>query len=94
MHLGRALLAQEKVPAARELLTAASNYWQGYDATDRSAGEAAYWLAQVLRASGADREARVELARAVKILSGSPLAGDARIVDAARRELAQRRAAL
>ena len=94
MQLGRALLAQENVPAARELLAAASTYWQGYDATHRSAGEAAYWLVQVLRAAGADREARVELTRAVKILSGSPLPGDARIVDAARRELAQRRAAL
>jgi eukaryotic-like serine/threonine-protein kinase len=87
VHLGRALLAQEKVPAARESLTAANNYWHGYDATHRSAGEAAYWLAQVLLAAGADREARVELARAVKILSGSPLPGDARIVDAARRQL-------
>jgi eukaryotic-like serine/threonine-protein kinase len=94
MHLGRALLAQEKVPAARESLTAANKYWQGYDANHRSAGEAEYWLAQVLLAAGAEQEARVELARAVKILSGSPLPGDARIVQAAQRELAQRRAAL
>ena len=94
MHLGRALLAQQQVQAARESLAAADKYWRGYAATHRSAGEAAYWLAQVLRADGAHEEARVELARAIKILSGSPLPGDARLVDAARRELAQGRAGL
>ncbi|MES1263252.1 MAG: tetratricopeptide repeat protein, partial [Peristeroidobacter soli] len=94
MHLGRALLAQQRVPAARESLTAADKYWRGYAATHRSAGETAYWLAQVLRADGAHEEARVELARAVKILSASPLPGDARLVEAARRELAQGRGGL
>jgi hypothetical protein len=94
MNLGRALLAQDKVPAARDSLTEAHKYWQAYDATHRSAGEAAYWLAQGLLAAEAEAEARVELARAVKILSASPLPGDARIVQAAQRQLAQRRTAL
>ncbi|HEU4779274.1 MAG TPA: serine/threonine-protein kinase [Steroidobacteraceae bacterium] len=87
MNLGRALLAQGNVAAARESLAAADNYWRGFDASNRSAGEASYWLAQGLRAAKADGEARVEFARAVKILEGSPLRADAQIVHAARREL-------
>jgi serine/threonine-protein kinase len=86
MNLGRALLAQGNVPAAREAFAAADSYWRGFDASNRSAGEAAYWLAQGLRAAKADGEARVEFARAVKILEGSPLRADAQIVQAARRE--------
>jgi tetratricopeptide (TPR) repeat protein len=87
MNLGRALLAQGNVPAAREAFAAADNYWRGFDASNRSAGEAAYWLAHGLKAAKADGEARVQFARAVKILKGSPLRADAQVVHAARREL-------
>jgi serine/threonine protein kinase/tetratricopeptide (TPR) repeat protein len=89
VNLGRALLAQENVAAAREALAAADNYWRGFDASNRSAGEAAYWLAQGLRAAKANREARVEFARAVKILEGSPVRADAKLVQAARLALAR-----
>jgi tetratricopeptide (TPR) repeat protein len=87
VSLGRALLAQGNVPAAREALAAADNYWRGFGASNRSAGEAAYWLARALRAAKADGGARAEFARAVKILEASPLRADAQIVHAARREL-------
>jgi serine/threonine protein kinase len=85
---GRALLAQNKVPAARESLVAADDYWRGFDANNRSAGEAAYWLAQV-HLTAADADARAVLARAVKILEDSPLPADAKLVQAARRVLAK-----
>jgi eukaryotic-like serine/threonine-protein kinase len=89
MNLGRAQLAQGNVAAAREALAAADNYWRGFDASNRSAGEAAYWLAQGLRAAKANREARVEFTRAVKILEGSPVHADAKLVQAARLALAR-----
>jgi tetratricopeptide (TPR) repeat protein len=87
MNLGRALLAQENVAAAREALAAADAYWRGFDASNRSAGEAAYRLAQGLRAAKADGEAKIEFARAARILESSPLRADAQIVQAARREV-------
>jgi serine/threonine protein kinase len=87
MHLGRALLAQKKPAAAREALATADNYWRGFDASNRSAGEAAYWLAQAHLAAAANAEARVELARAVGILERSPLPGHARLVQDARRTM-------
>ena len=86
MHLGRALLAQGNATAARESFAAADNYWRGFDASNRSAGEAAYWLATGLKAAQAD-DARGQFARAVKILDDSPLRADAQKVEAARREL-------
>ena len=89
MNLGRALLAQGNVPAAREAFAAADNYWRGFDASNRSAGEAAFWLAQAMRAAKANREARVEFTRAVKILEASPLRADAKLVQAARLVLAR-----
>jgi serine/threonine protein kinase len=84
---GRALLTLKKIPAARESLVAADNYWRAFDANNRSAGEAAYWLAQAHLAA-ADADARSELARAVKILQASPLSADAKLVQDARRALA------
>jgi serine/threonine protein kinase len=86
---GRTLLAQKKVPAARESLAAADDYWRGFDANNRGAGEAAYWLAQAHLAAAARADARIELARAAKILDTSPLPGDAKLVLAARRALAK-----
>ena len=52
MNLGRALLAQGKIAAANESFTAANAYWLDYDATNRCAGQAAYWLAQGHLAAG------------------------------------------
>ena len=89
MHLGRALLVQKDLAAARKLLSTANNYWQGFDASNRSAGEAAYWLAQGLMAAGETRQARLELGKAVGILERSPLPGDTKLVQSARREMAR-----
>lgn len=87
MNLGRALLAQENVTAAREALATADNYWQGYDASSRSAGEAAYWLAQAHLAPPVDAKAREELRRAVAILAPSQLPGDRKLAQLARRAI-------
>lgn len=89
MNLGRTLLAQEKIVAAIEWFTAANAYWLDFDDSNRCAGQAAYWSARGHLANGASQKARAEFARAVKVLSGSPLPGDAKIVQAARRELAR-----
>jgi tetratricopeptide (TPR) repeat protein len=87
VQAGRALLAQKKVPAARESLVAADDYWRSFDANNRGAGEAAYWLAQAHLAAE-DATAHTELARAVRILEASPLPADAKLVQAARRVMA------
>ncbi|HEY6123573.1 MAG TPA: protein kinase [Steroidobacteraceae bacterium] len=87
MNLGRTLLAQRKIEAANESFTAANSYWLDYDESNRSAGIAAYWLAQGHLAAAASSEARIELERSVGILEHSPLPGDAKLVQAARRDL-------
>jgi len=88
LHLGRSLLAQQKVDAARESFATVDAYWQGYDADNRSAGEAAYWLGQGHLAANSKPEARDALVRAIRILKLSPLPGDARLVASARRAVA------
>ncbi len=89
MNLGRALLAQEKLAAANESFAAANSYWLGYDASNRCAGEAAYWSARGHLANGASQEARAEFSRAVDILKTSTLPGDLRLVADARRTIAR-----
>ena len=89
MNLGRALLAQGKIVAANELFASANTYWLGYDASNRCAGQAAYWLAQGQLATGASHEARAELIRAIDILKASTLPGDARHVKHARQLVAK-----
>ena len=89
MNLGRALLAQEKIAAANESFAAANAYWLSYDASNRGAGQAAYWLAQGHLAAGASREARAELTRAIDILKTSVLPGDARQAKDARQLVAK-----
>ena len=89
LHLGRALLAQKKLPAALDSFGTANSYWLAKDASNRGAGEAAYWMAQGHFASAASKEARVELSRAVAILGTSPSPGDARLTQTARLALAR-----
>jgi serine/threonine protein kinase len=87
MNLGKTMLAQGKLAAANEVFAAANSYWLDYDATNRGAGLAAYWMGQGKLADGRRQEARVELARAVQILRASALPGDVRLVTEARRAL-------
>jgi tetratricopeptide (TPR) repeat protein len=89
MHLGRSLLAQKKLGPARESFVIADTYWQRFDATNRSAGEAAYWLAQGHLATAAGREARAALSRAIVALKDSSLPGDVRLLASARRAAAR-----
>ena len=89
MNFGRALLAQEKIAEANESFVAANAYWRGYDAANRCAGEAAYWLAKGHLANDASQEARAEFMRAVDILETSALPGDVRLVSDARRTMAR-----
>jgi tetratricopeptide (TPR) repeat protein len=87
MHLGRALLSQNKLDAALDALATANGYWQEYDSENRGAGEASYWLGQGHLAAKANREARAEFLRAIQMLHGSVLPSDARLVADARRTL-------
>lgn len=87
MNRGKTLLAQGKAAAANEAFTVANAYWLDYDATNRGAGVAAYWLAKGKLADGKRQDARVEFVRAVKILENSVLPGDARLMADARRSL-------
>jgi serine/threonine-protein kinase len=89
LQLGRSLLAQKKIDAARESFATVDEYWRGYDPQNRSAGEAAYWLGQGHLAADARPEARVALVRAIDILKDSPLPGHARLVTDARRYVAR-----
>jgi tetratricopeptide (TPR) repeat protein len=89
MNLGRALLAQGKNSAAMAPLMTANDYWRDFDATNRCAGLAAYWLAQGHLAAGAGEQARVELARAIDILGASTLPGDVRRARDARRAVSK-----
>lgn len=45
-------------------MTTAHEYWQAYDASNRSAGEAGYWLACALLATGERRDAESAFVRA------------------------------
>jgi tetratricopeptide (TPR) repeat protein len=78
MNLGRALLARGKIDEANQSFAAANAYWLEYDATNRNAGLAAYWLARGRLAGGEEDEARAGFLRAAEILKKSPLPADAR----------------
>jgi eukaryotic-like serine/threonine-protein kinase len=89
MNLGRALLAQGKIAPANESFAVATAFWLEYDASNRSASEAAYWSGQGHLAAAAHREARAELLRAIEILGDSKLPGHVRLVTDARRDVAR-----
>ena len=88
MNLGRALLAQGKIDEANETFAAANSVWLEYDATNRNAGLAAYWLARGRLAAGDKDEARTGFLRAAEILKKSPLPADARQAKDARTSIA------
>jgi serine/threonine-protein kinase len=89
LQLGRSLLAQKKIDAARASFAAVDEYWRGYDAGNVYAGEAAYWLGQGHLAAGTKPEALAALTRAIDILKSSPLPGHARLVKDARQAVAR-----
>jgi len=82
-------LAQEKVVAANESFHAANAYWLDYDASNRCAGQAAYWSARGHLANGASQEARAGFTRAIDILRTSAQPDDVRLVADARRTIAR-----
>jgi tetratricopeptide (TPR) repeat protein len=89
LNLGRSLLAQKKLDAARESFAIADAYWRGYDASNHSAGEAAYWLGQGHLAADAKPEARATLLRSIEILKTSPQPGHQRLLTDARQTVAR-----
>jgi serine/threonine-protein kinase len=85
LGLGRAHLALGDSARALELSQQADAFWRDFDAENRWAGEAAFWLAAAYRALGRAAEANAALARATEILSRSPHAADAALLRSAGR---------
>jgi tetratricopeptide (TPR) repeat protein len=82
---GRARMNRSRFDEALPPLQRAAGFWREFAPDSRDAGEASLWLGRCLAALGREREARVELDRAAKLLSSSPLPADARLVSLARR---------
>ena len=76
LHVGlaRLALARNESEAALGHARIADEFWQDFDPATRWAGEAAYWRARALRATGKSAEAREASERARRILSNSRLA--------------------
>jgi serine/threonine-protein kinase len=79
----RAYLGQGDPARALPLLEEADRFWRDFNPESRWAGEAALWLGRCYEALGRGGEARPVLARAARLLSRSPLRGDARWARAA-----------
>jgi tetratricopeptide (TPR) repeat protein len=82
--LGRVRLTQGKPADARQAIEAADAFWRDFDARNRWAGEAAFWLARCYAALGRDAEAATLSARARAILGRSPLPSDSKLLRLAR----------
>ncbi|MFN3564822.1 MAG: tetratricopeptide repeat protein, partial [Burkholderiaceae bacterium] len=81
---GRARLALGRAQEALALFEQADDFWRDFDADNRWAGEAAYWLARCYEALDRHAEAKQAYARAAKILARSPLPADKRLARLAR----------
>jgi serine/threonine protein kinase len=81
---GRAWLHLREPRRALPYLERADTFWQEFDKTTRWAGEAAAWHARALAALGRHGEARAPRARAVTLLSKSPFASDAALLNSLR----------
>ncbi|HEY6642431.1 serine/threonine-protein kinase [Povalibacter sp.] len=79
----RLLLQREDARAALTLLQQADAFWRSFDATNRSAGEAAAWLGRSLSILDRPVDARQALRRAEQILAVSPIEGDRVLLSAA-----------
>jgi tetratricopeptide (TPR) repeat protein len=82
--LGRARLGQGRPADALAPLEEADAFWQDFDAGNRWAGEAAFWLGRCYSALGRSAEGRQALARARAILSRSPVPMDSSLARLAR----------
>ena len=74
--LGRVHMALGDPDTAVGLLEQADDFWRGFDAQSRWAGEAALRLGRCYAALGREGPAKEALARAMEILSRSPIASD------------------
>jgi serine/threonine protein kinase len=79
--LGRARLALDRARDALPSLEEADAFWRGFDAENRWAGEASWWLARCYAALGRRGDAAAAYARARLILQGSPSSPDANLPD-------------
>lgn len=82
--LGRARMGQSRPAEALPLLEAADRFWREFDAENRWAGEAAFWLGRCYAALGRAADARRALTRAERLLSHSPMPSDSKLVRLAR----------
>jgi tetratricopeptide (TPR) repeat protein len=89
--LGRALLRNGAADKALVHLQHADAFWRDFDSQNRGAGEAAFWLSAALGETGSRSEAEAALARALPLLTRSPLERDRQLVRAAQRRAEQRR---
>jgi tetratricopeptide (TPR) repeat protein len=80
LTLGRAYLDGGRATLARDHLERANAFWADFDAENRRAGEAAFWLGRCQTALGAPAEAQSNLARAERILSASSAPSDAALL--------------
>ncbi|GAB4480055.1 MAG: hypothetical protein OHK0044_27870 [Burkholderiaceae bacterium] len=77
--LARAHLARRDAEQALAFASEADAFWRDFDADNRAAGEATFWLGQCYDALGRIADAKRAYARAATILARSPLPGDARL---------------
>jgi serine/threonine-protein kinase len=77
--LGRAHLARGAAAEARTSLAQADKFWQEFDARNRWAAEAAFWLGRCDRALGRSAAAEHSLQRATAIFAASPLEADRKL---------------
>jgi serine/threonine protein kinase/tetratricopeptide (TPR) repeat protein len=82
--IGRAWLMLDEPRRALAPLEQADAFWRGFDPDNRWAGEAAAWHAVALAALGREGEAREARTRARALLSASPFAGDAALLNSLR----------
>ena len=68
-----ALMIEGNADEAIGLLRRADEYWRDFDARNSDGGEAAYWLAMCHAKRGDEKASGASMARAVKLLSASPL---------------------
>jgi tetratricopeptide (TPR) repeat protein len=78
--LSRLYLRLGELDKARDYARRADEFWTQHDSTSRWAGEAAYWYAQSLVASGSTPASIGPLRRAEHILASSPFASDQQLL--------------
>jgi hypothetical protein len=77
-------LHERNCAAALPLLESADRFWRDFDPGSRWAGDAALWLGRCNTALDRRSEARDALGRAERILAGSPIPGDMKLLQLAR----------